>query len=113
MFGFHGAGIPDIKFLAFVAKHLGLERVPVEYDAIEAGQVAAALAIAFLAPTSQQILSGFRIGLDSPGYRALPAPASGPLVLRPSWGFALVIGLLLAVTIRFIGGYSEFIYFQF
>ena len=113
MLALHGAGMPDIQGFAFIAKRLGLQRVTVDYGLLEVAQLAAALAIALLAPTSQQILSAFRLGFDSPGYDAVPAPASGPLVLRPSFAFAVLVGLLLAVTVRFIGGYSEFIYFQF
>jgi hypothetical protein len=72
------------------------------------------LGIAWFAPNSQEIMRRFEIGLDSPGYGALPERDGGsPFVARIDWRTALQAGLLLAIGVRSIGGYSEFIYFQF
>jgi D-alanyl-lipoteichoic acid acyltransferase DltB (MBOAT superfamily) len=113
MIALHGTGIPKILVLKTMASRLGLVAVTVNYGLTEFGLLSGALLLAWLAPTSQEITRRFRLGLDSPGYSALPTAEGGRFVLRASWGYALAIGLLFGVAVRLIGGYSEFIYFQF
>lgn len=82
--------------------------------------LALALLVALLAPNSQQILYRYDIGLDSPGYRASsewrPATdgvSSGPMQWRVSGVGVLLIGIAFGLSLRFLSGYSEFIYFRF
>ena len=52
------------------------------------------------------------MGLDSPGYRARPETPPR-LHWRPTLAAAVAVGVMLGIAIRTIGGYSQFIYFQF
>ena len=68
-----------------------------------------AMALALLAPNSQQILRGHGLGLQ---------PAAAPGILpqlwwRPNRAWALGLGLLAAVSVARLWSGSEFIYYQF
>ncbi len=72
------------------------------------------LLASWLLPNSQQLLASFRLGLDSPGYFAIPSgPSNYFVALRRNAIGAIAIGLLLGIALRSIGSYSEFIYFHF
>jgi hypothetical protein len=74
----------------------------------------AVLLICLLLPNSQEWLARFRLGLDTPGYEARGRGAGGRWwEFGWNWPAALASGLILGVALRFAGGYSEFIYFQF
>jgi alginate O-acetyltransferase complex protein AlgI len=113
MLGLSGFGLPDIGLVRTLAERMG-QTVQVAYFGIyDLPLLASALLLAWFAPNSQEIMRRFKIGLDSPGYRALPPETGGRLVATLDWRTALIAGLLLALSVRCIGGYSEFIYFQF
>ena len=67
--------------------------------------------MAVLAPNSQQLLRGFNVGLDSHGYGAHGVPTR--FAAQLNWRWIAFTALLLGLAARAIGGYSEFIYFQF
>jgi alginate O-acetyltransferase complex protein AlgI len=80
--------------------------------------VAALLAIAFLAPATQELLAGYGPVLEAVDGRgaAVPGPA-GPRLLRlrwaPSAGWSMTIGALAFFGIIAITRVSEFLYWQF
>jgi D-alanyl-lipoteichoic acid acyltransferase DltB (MBOAT superfamily) len=86
--------------------------VPV--SALQISAVSLALLGSICLPNSQQWLASVHIGLDSPGYDALrPAPSLRGFELAPTVGWTLLLGIVLGLSVRAIGGSSEFIYFQF
>ena len=110
MLGLAGPGFPSIGPLSFMSRVFG-PLAPVTFKAPEFAVVVVAAVIALFAPNSQQLLRPFQIGLDSPSYQAHGTPIRQPL--RLNWTSAAIVGLVLGIAMRFIGGYSEFIYFQF
>jgi D-alanyl-lipoteichoic acid acyltransferase DltB (MBOAT superfamily) len=113
-FGGHGFDIPDTGLGRRVAGLLHLRTAAPLFQFADWGPVAAGGLIAFLAPNSQEILRRFRPGLDSPGYGAAPARRGGGLLVAGiDLRTAVAAGALMALAVRAIGGYSEFIYFQF
>ncbi len=112
MAGLHGLIVPDEPVLRTLAAHLHLAIHPNFYSMHEFPVFALALLLVLFAPNSQQIMRRFRVGLDSPGYRALPASTSR-LEARIDLPTAIAVGALLAFAARSIGSYSEFIYFHF
>jgi alginate O-acetyltransferase complex protein AlgI len=113
MLGSTSFALPDLPSLRPLVTMLGLPTRAALFGSSDVLIVVACLSIAWLAPNSQQLLRDFEIGLSSPGYEADPAPTSSPLLSGTDWRAALILGLLLAVGVRCIGGYSEFIYFHF
>jgi hypothetical protein len=113
MAGLNGVTIPDIGGVRTIAESLGLPVQPAFFGIKDLPLLLAGLLLAWLAPNSQEIMRRFRVGLDSPGYHALPAPTAQRLAVGLNWRTGLAFGLLLAIAVRAIGGYSEFIYFQF
>jgi len=110
MLGGAGFDVPAIG----IAKPLlifGGSSVPVNFGSPAILTMAGAALVALLAPNSQQIMARFDMGLDSPGYLARGRPSR--ITLRMGWFSCLFVGILLGLAIRSIGGYSEFIYFQF
>jgi D-alanyl-lipoteichoic acid acyltransferase DltB (MBOAT superfamily) len=113
MLGRGSLALPDIPLVASLAAAWGLPVEAAYFGFRDLAVLAPALLIAWLAPNSQEIMRSFQIGLDSPGYHALPPESGGRLVAGLNWQTAVVVGVLLAIGVRSIGGYSEFIYFQF
>lgn len=113
MVGANGLAIPlDWPVVPAIAASLGLRLVPMDSHPIEIISIVLALACTMIFPNSQQIMSGFRVGLDSPGYAAIPSTSARWRAYR-HWVWAIGFGVLLGVSMAFVGGYSEFIYFQF
>jgi D-alanyl-lipoteichoic acid acyltransferase DltB (MBOAT superfamily) len=114
MCGMNGLALPNWSRGAALLHATGL---PVAYMAFGSSDVlvlALALLACLLLPNSQEWMARFRLGLDTPGYSAIrPAAASRWWGLRWNWQTAVVSGLILGIALRFVGGYSEFIYFQF
>ena len=113
MVGLNGVDLPGHWPLAdTLAQLTGLSLGKATFSVIDAAVIVTALAVAFVAPNSQQILSRFAIGLDSPGYNAL-APSRWNIRARVNVAWACGTGIALGAAMALIGGYSEFIYFQF
>lgn len=110
MAGLQGFLAPDIGVARRFAGMLG-GIAPVSFGSTDILLMGIASLIALLAPNSQQLLRDFHIGLDSPGYSAHGSPTR--LRLAANGVSAVLIALLLGLSLRKIGGYSEFIYFQF
>lgn len=68
--------------------------------------IAFMLAIAFLAPNTQEIMHRAEPALESVSSRTRFAWA-----LRPYWAFG--VGVVLALVLGSLGRVSEFLYFQF
>jgi hypothetical protein len=113
MLGANGAAIPNVTLLGPLARRFGMVAQPIAGGGKGLAILLGALAIAWLAPTSQELTRTFRLGLDSPGYNALPGPSAGRFELRANVPSAMALGVLFGFTLRFLGDYSEFIYFQF
>lgn len=108
--GLQGFLAPDIGLARRFAGALG-GIAPVSFGSTDILLMGFASLIALLAPNSQQLLRDFNIGLDSPGYNAHGGPTR--LRLAANGVSVVVIAVLLGLSLRKIGGYSEFIYFQF
>ena len=113
MIGFNGLALPDGGLFRTLGRILHLPVREMSFVPTDLAFIAAALLLAFLAPNSQQIVRRFSVGLDSPGYSATPTGAAGRLTLQVNAVSMLLVGILLGLAVRAIGGYSEFIYFQF
>lgn len=110
MAGMQGFLAPDIGLTRRFADILG-GIAPVSFGSIDIALIGVAGLIALFAPNSQQLLRDFEIGLDSPGYDARGARTR--LRVAANKASVVVIAILLGLSLRKIGGYSEFIYFQF
>ena len=71
-------------------------------------QIALALAIVWALPNTQQIMAAYAPSLD-----AVKRPARSPLNWRPSWPWAIALGLILMFSLEGIGRSRSFLYFQF
>jgi len=111
MLGMGGFSLPALGPLSSVYAALNIVPGPISFDVPDLMLIATALILAAVAPNSQQLMRRFRMGLQSPGYEAV-GRSWGPTV-RMNWRWAIILGVLFAVAARSIGGYSEFIYFQF
>jgi alginate O-acetyltransferase complex protein AlgI len=111
MIGLNGFAMPSTKPFTLLAERLHLSVDTVSFSGYANLGVIAALVMAVAAPNSQELLRNFDIGLDSPGYSALGSASA--IKITSNWKWAVAIGVLAGFTLRTIGGYSEFIYFQF
>ena len=113
MSGLSGVVLPlEWPGMPALAKTFGLQLGYVDLHPVDLIVLALALGIVTLAPNSQEMLRRFDMGLDSPGYSAKgEAPASFLVGFNVRW--ALGFGLLFGIALAYVGGYSEFIYFQF
>ena len=112
MLGLHGIGLTGLRS----STDVGLKRM--------AFWVAVPALIAFVCPNSLQILSRYEpaLGWKSsgpghfPGFGRGPhdgATAESPILWRPSLAWAAVVSIVAAIGIFYIGGQSEFLYWQF
>lgn len=111
MLGGGGFSFPALGPLSPLYKAFQIVPGPISFDVPDLLLVFGALFLAAVAPNSQQLMRRFHMGLQSPGYEAI-GRTRGPAV-RMNWRWATILGVLFAVAARAIGGYSEFIYFQF
>ena len=111
MLGLGGFSFPALGPLAPVYVALHVEPGPISFDVPDLLLIAAALVLAAVAPNSQELMRRFRMGLESPGYETVGRLRG--VSVRMTWRWAVFLGVLFAVAARSIGGYSEFIYFQF
>jgi alginate O-acetyltransferase complex protein AlgI len=111
MFGLNGLVAPQLGWLGELAARSGLRTAQIGIARSDILLIVVSLLIAWFAPNSQQITARFNLGLDSPSYDA--KGKSTRLKLGPNFLSACAIGITLAIAVRTIGGYSEFIYFQF
>jgi alginate O-acetyltransferase complex protein AlgI len=114
MAGFNGIDIPaSVPGAGHIAALLHLKMVGESFTSRDLFYVVVGLLICWLMPNSQQLFSRFHIGLDSPGYQALPEGSAARWSFTPHLASALSLGVLLGLALRAIGNYSEFIYFHF
>jgi D-alanyl-lipoteichoic acid acyltransferase DltB (MBOAT superfamily) len=114
MFGLHGFALPNWSGAAAMLHRTGLPIANMAFGSSDVLLLAAALVACILLPNSQEWMARFRLGLDTPGYGAIrPAAATRWWGLRWNWQTAVVSGAIFGIALRFVGGYSEFIYFQF
>ena len=111
MAGLGGFSMIGVGPLRDVGEKLGLGVEEVSFNAFGLPALAVGFVIAVLAPNSQQLLRRFKVGLDSHGFSAHGAPSR--FVAKLNWRWAVSAALMLGLAARAIGGYSEFIYFQF
>lgn len=120
MLGLNGLLLPTAwqKLLGPLTKALSLDAATL-YGAVagfegmkEVGWVAAALAVAFFAPNTQQILAAWEPALVAfPGDKSAERKAWWQW--QPSSAWALAGSCLMAVTVLRMTKISEFLYFQF
>ena len=116
LFGLNGIVLPEHLGMLFGPAGAWLRQVGVEFrsssllDGFGEGFVAAALAIAFWAPNTQQILRGWRPALVVPDDARM-----GPIRLAwsPNAAWTAVIAVLAILATINISEHSEFLYFQF
>lgn len=113
MLGLEQFTMLDLPVAGSLAHHFHLPLETTIFTTKDVVYMVFALLLAWFAPNSQQIMENFSIGLDSPGYGAIPANRSKLLTFRPTLAYAIVLGIILGLGLRSIGGYSEFIYFHF
>lgn len=111
MAGLNGLALPALGPLLPIITHLGLPVEAIEFNVPTLILMTFSIVIALLAPNSQQLTLRFRLGFDSPGYEAFGRPTR--ILLSTGWGSVLYIAVLLGISLRSIGSYSEFIYFRF
>jgi D-alanyl-lipoteichoic acid acyltransferase DltB (MBOAT superfamily) len=125
MFGLHGAALPAGLAFAFAPVHGLLAALGVGFADISGAQmistyawVAVLLAIAFLAPNSQELMARFEPVLEMSRGVAGKAPRDGGrprsrLAWSPTAGWAVATGALIFVGVAAITRHSEFLYWQF
>jgi D-alanyl-lipoteichoic acid acyltransferase DltB (MBOAT superfamily) len=115
MLGFGGFKFPsDWAIIDPIERWLNLPRAELGFNGSSAMLICLAFVACLSLPNSQQQLSAFGIGLDSPGYNALPPTMNGRrLLIHRTLPWALMLGCLLGAGLRAIGDYTTFIYFQF
>jgi D-alanyl-lipoteichoic acid acyltransferase DltB (MBOAT superfamily) len=114
MGGAQGLAMPNWPGFGTLAHVIGVPVVDMDFGRGDIVLLIAVLLICLLLPNSQEWLARFRLGLDTPGYEARGRGAGGHWwEFGWNWPAALASGLILGVALRFAGGYSEFIYFQF
>jgi len=109
--GLNGLGLPDLGPLGDAARRLGLPVVATGFRPPALAAMLLAGLVALVAPTSQQWLHRFRVGLDTPGYEA-----RGPRTrwaLGMGWRSAASVGVLLGLALRAVGPDGAFLYFRF
>jgi D-alanyl-lipoteichoic acid acyltransferase DltB (MBOAT superfamily) len=112
MLGMNGLAIPNLPGAGWIASRLHLAPQEMLFGRKDLLFLVASLAICFCFPNSQELLSEFHLGLDSPGYRAISSkPSWFTIRMRPR--DAIFLGVLFGLGLRAISGYSEFIYFHF
>lgn len=111
MLGLAGFAVPSIDPFARLAYALGAQAVGFGISNLLTLFIAIFLAVS--APNSQELMHKYSPGLDSPKYNAFGRAAPAWLSLGANWKTVLVVGVLLGLSLRAIGGYSEFLYFQF
>jgi D-alanyl-lipoteichoic acid acyltransferase DltB (MBOAT superfamily) len=111
MVGLNGFALPALGPLKVLSSRIGLESEAVAFGSAGLATIVLALAVAFLAPNSHQMMREFNMGLDTPGYTVFDEPSRWRLSL--SWHSALAVGLLIGLSVRAFGSASEFIYFHF
>ena len=113
MIGLNGFELPLAwPLMPAIAHALGLPTGNIDIHPVVIMSILGALVVAMVFPNSQQIMARFTVGLDSPGYAAVPGSPSR-WAARQSLPWAILLGLVMGIAVVFIGGYSEFIYFQF
>jgi len=113
MLGANGVLLPvEWPLMPLLARKLGLQTGYIDIHPLMILTVLGMLGVALWCPNSQQLMRRFGIGLDSPGYAALPK-APGRWEFSLSARSAILLGLILGIALVYVGGYSEFIYFQF
>ena len=114
MAGAQGLAMPNWPGFGTLWHASGLPVADMEFGRGDILLLMAVFLVCFLLPNSQEWLARFRLGLDTPGYGAIrPGAGSRRWAFGWNWPTALASGVILGVALRFAGGYSEFIYFQF
>ncbi len=126
MVGFHGLVLPSAIGTVLGEERMVLEAFGVSFQPGGGGRfvstwlwIAGLLAVAFLAPNSQQILRRYAPALNAEAVMKNDPPArrfavsSGRLVWRPNRAYAVVTGVLIALGVLALPQVSEFLYFQF
>jgi D-alanyl-lipoteichoic acid acyltransferase DltB (MBOAT superfamily) len=115
MLGWNGVALPsDWAGVPSLARVLHLHTSQFGVDGSSTLTVAALFVACTFLPNSQEILREMQPGLDSPGYQASGNPPRYRIfVLQRNLFWAVAIGVSLALSLRTIGDYSAFIYFQF
>jgi alginate O-acetyltransferase complex protein AlgI len=108
MAGVNGFFLP--ASLSIMAPHMPQNTSPVD-SGMALITAFAILGLAWLAPSTQQLTS--YVGPESTSRTYSTAGAISGLRWRPSFGWALWIGFLLAASLMMFSKISEFIYFQF
>ena len=119
LFGAHGIALPTNAFdhlgpLGGALHHAGVAQLAKDVDFFPLLQwIIGLLLLAFLAPNTQQILARFEPAL---GVETAAPYKTGPrlqLNWRASLGWAAAVAAIAAVGVAHVGGFSEFLYWQF
>jgi D-alanyl-lipoteichoic acid acyltransferase DltB (MBOAT superfamily) len=119
MIGSHGAALPPTAIarlgsLAASLDKLGIHMAPADVTFLPMWEwMVGLLALAWLAPNTQRILSKYEPAL---GFDAVAAAKDGPrwsFNWNPSFGWALATAAIAWVGVIHVAGISEFLYWQF
>jgi alginate O-acetyltransferase complex protein AlgI len=114
MLGAHGVAIPNWPGIGALGYRLGLPLADMAFGRGDILLLGGVFLLCWLLPNSQEWLARFKLGLQTPGYEAIRRGVSARWwSFGWNWQTAMASGLILGVALRFVGGYSEFIYFQF
>ena len=114
MAGLHGVAVPNWSGAGAFLRSTGLPMIETVFGRADVAITAGAFLACLSLPNSQELMARFKLGLGTPGYAPIRAGAGSQWwALGWNWRTAVVSGLVLGVALRFVGGYSEFIYFQF
>jgi len=114
MAGAHGVAVPNWSRMGALLRETGLPMINMVFGRADVAITLAAFLACILLPNSQEFVARFKLGLDTPGYGAIRAGAASRWwAFGWNWQTAVVSGLIFGVALRYVGGYSEFIYFQF
>ena len=114
MTGLQGIAVPNWSAAGAFLRNSGFPMIETVFGRADVAMTGAAFLACLLLPNSQELVARFKLGLGTPGYAPVRAAAGGHWwEFGWNWRTAVVSGLVLGVALRFVGGYSEFIYFQF
>jgi hypothetical protein len=114
MAGGHGIALPNWPGMSPLAHAVALPLRDMVFGRADILLLGGVFLLCWLLPNSQELLARFKLGLETPGYAAIRRGiGEGWWACGWNWRTALASGLILGVALRFVGGYSEFIYFQF
>jgi alginate O-acetyltransferase complex protein AlgI len=119
LFGMNGAALPSnvwehVGSLGGALRHGGIGVAPKDVEFFPLLQwMLGLLLLALLAPNTQQVLARFEPAL---GVETAAPYKNGPR-LRLSWnvslGWAVAVAVIAAIGVAHVGGFSEFLYWQF